>query len=158
VAAGFLNSAGSQGHVGSAFDTSGTCYQGDVAEILIYTNALNAASIASVTGYLSNKWLCASCAVPALANAVSAPFVVQSANPPPPQKILGATVAAGGTVTITYATTAGYQYQVQFTTNLASGFWTTLPSSTTNATGPAVVFTDTNSPGGSQRFYRIASP
>ena len=30
-----MNSAGSQGHVGSGFDTSGTCYQGDLAEVLV---------------------------------------------------------------------------------------------------------------------------
>ena len=42
IASGFLNSAGSQGHIGSGFDTSSTIYQGDVAEILVYTNAQNA--------------------------------------------------------------------------------------------------------------------
>ena len=90
TAAGFLNAAGSQGHVGSGFDTSSTCFQGDVAEILVYTNSLSAAASLSVLNYLSNKWLCASCAAPALlANAVSAPFTVRAPTPPP-QQILGA--------------------------------------------------------------------
>jgi len=113
--------------------------------------------VAGIVNYLSNKWLCASCNVPALANAVSTPFTVLPANPPA-QKILGATVTGGGTVVLTYATTAGYQYQVQVSTNLLSGSWTTLAASTTNATGMATVFTDTNPPVGPQRFYRIVSP
>ena len=156
TAAGFLNSAGSQGHVGSGFDTSSTCFQGDIAEILVYTNAQNAI-VAGLTSYLSNKWLCAGCVVPALANGVSAPFAVQ-APAPPSQKILGATVAAGGAVVLTYATTAGFPYHVQFTTNLVLGAWTTLPASVTNAMGTSITFTDTNSPGSAQRFYRIVSP
>jgi len=156
TASGFLNSAGSQGHIGSGFDTTSTCFQGDVAEILVYTNAQNA-NAASIASYLSNKWLCASCAEPALANAVSAPFTVFGA-PPLPQPILGTTVTSGGSVVLTYATTAGFQYQVQVSTNLARGLWVTLPASTTNAAGDTVVFTDTNSAGGNQRFYRIVSP
>ena len=71
---------------------------------------------------------------------------------------LGATIAGGGSFVLNYATTAGFQYQVQFTTNLALGSWTTLPASVTNATGAVVMFSDTNTPGGSQRFYRIVSP
>ena len=156
TAAGFLNSAGSQGHVGAGFDTSSTCYQGDVAEILIYTNALIATNVGNVTSYLSNKWLCAGCMVPALANAVSTPFAVRDAVPPS-QEILGATVMGNGSVVVTYATTPGFQYQVQVSTNLALGGWTTLPASVTNASGVSVVFTDTNSPGGIQRFYRISA-
>ena len=156
TAAGFLNSAGSQGHIGSGFDTSSTCFQGDIAEILVYTNdqSANAAGIAS---YLSNKWLSAGSVQPALASAVTAPFTVHAA-PPPPQIILGATVAVGGSVVLTYATTAGFQYLVQYSTNLALGSWTTLPASATNATGAVVVFSDTNTPGNTQRFYRIVSP
>ncbi len=155
TASGFLNSAGSQGHIGSGFDTSSTVFQGDVAEILVYTNAQNA-NAAGITSYLSNKWLCASCSQPALASAASAPFTVHAA-PAPSQMILDATVVGGGSVVLNYATTAGFQYQVQFTTNLAQGSWSTLPTSTTNATGAPVIFTDTNSPGGAQRFYRIVS-
>jgi hypothetical protein len=158
TAAGFLNAAGCQGHVGSGFDTSSTIFQGDVAEILVYSNSLSAAASISVLNYLSNKWLCASCVAPAsLANAVSAPFTVHTATPPP-QNILGATVNPGGLVVLTYATTAGFQYEVQVKTNLAVGSWTTLPASATNATGATVIFTDTNSPGSTQRFYRVVSP
>ena len=155
TASGFLNSVGSQGHIGSGFDTSSTCFQGDIAEILVYTNAQNA-NAASIASYLSNKWLCASCAEAALASAVSVPFTVHAASPPP-QNILSATVVGDGSVVLTYATIAGFQYKVQFSTNLALGLWTTLPASVTNATGAIVMFTDTNVSGGSQRFYRIAS-
>jgi hypothetical protein len=108
--------------------------------------------------YFSNKWLCASCAPPGLlANAVSSPFTVLAATAPP-QKILEATVTGGGSFVLTYATTAGFQYQVQFTTNLAAGSWVTLPASATNAAGTPVIFSDTNAPGSTQRFYRIVSP
>jgi hypothetical protein len=158
TAAGFLNAAGCQGHIGSGFDTSSTCFQGDVAEILVYSNCLSAAASIQVFDYFSNKWLCAGCATPGLlASAVSAPFTVR-APAPPAQKILGVVLAGGGSVVLTYATTAGYQYQVQFTTNLAPASWTTLPASVTNAAGASVIFTDTNSPRGIQRFYRIVSP
>jgi hypothetical protein len=156
TAAGFLNSAGSQGHIGSGFDTSSTIFQGDIAEILVYTNAQNA-NVAAITSYLSNKWLCASCAQPALASAITTPFTVH-ATPPPSQNIVGATVAGGGTVALTYATTAGFRYQVQFTTNLETGSWITLPASVTNAVGTVAVFNDANTSGGTQRFYRIVSP
>jgi hypothetical protein len=156
IAAGFLNTSGSQGHIGSGFDTSSTCFQGDIAEILVYTNALNT-SAASIANYLNIKWLCANCAMPALASAMSVPFTV-NATPPPSQKILGATVAGNDSVILTYATTAGFQYHVQFTTNLALGSWINLPASVTNTTGAVAIFTDTNSLGGNQRFYRVVSP
>jgi hypothetical protein len=156
VASGFLNSAGSQGHIGSGFDTSSTIFQGDIAEILVYTND-QSANAAGITSYLSNKWLCAGCAGPALASAASAPFTVHSASPPP-QKVLGVAVVGGGSVVITCSTTAGFQYHLQSSTNLASGSWITLPDSVTNAAGSVVVFTDTNTPGETQRFYRIVSP
>jgi hypothetical protein len=66
-------------------------------------------------------------------------------------------VLADGSTILTYATTAGFQYHVQFSTNLMSGLWCTLPGSFTNAPGNTVMFTDTNSSAGT-RFYRIVSP
>ena len=39
TASGLLNSTSSQGHIGSGFGTGSTCFQGDIAEILVYTNA-----------------------------------------------------------------------------------------------------------------------
>jgi hypothetical protein len=156
TAAGFLNSAASQGHVGSGFDTTSTCFLGDIAEILVYTNS-QTANAASIASYLSNKWLCASCAQPALASAATVPFTVHAA-PPPSQLILGATVTGGGSLVLTYATVAGFQYQVQTTTNLAGGSWVTVPASATNATGAPVIFTDANPAGATQRFYRVVSP
>jgi hypothetical protein len=156
VAAGFLNSAGSQGHIGSGFDTSSTIFQGDVAEILVYTNA-QTANVAAITGYLSNKWLCASCFEPSLTNAVSAPFTVHSAPPAPPN-IVGETLGADGSVILAYGTSTGFQYQVQYRTNLALGSWTTLPPSITTATNATGIFSDTNTPNSTPRFYRIVSP
>lgn len=56
-------------------------------------------------------------------------------------------------VTLTWATVAGRQYQVQFTSNLA-GSWTNLTGRMT-ATGFALSQTDTPPPGQSQRHYRV---
>jgi DNA-binding beta-propeller fold protein YncE len=57
------------------------------------------------------------------------------------------------TVTLTWATVAGRQYQVQFTDNLA-GAWTNLTGPVT-ATGFSLSQTDTPPPGQSQRHYRV---
>jgi hypothetical protein len=57
------------------------------------------------------------------------------------------------TVTLTWETVAGRQYQVQFTGNLA-GSWTNLTGRLT-ATGFALSQTDTPPPGQSQRHYRV---
>jgi hypothetical protein len=141
TAAGLLNSSGSEGHIGSAYDTSSSCFQGDIAEILVYTNAENA-NAAGIANYLSNKWLCASCGQPELASAVTAPFTVH-AGPPPSQMIQGVRGSGNGSAVLTYATVAGFQYHIQFSTNLTLGLWSTLPGSLTNAAGTVVMFTDT---------------
>jgi hypothetical protein len=73
-------------------------------------------------------------------------------------EILGMTVSGGGSVTISYATVSGQTYHVETTTNLTPAAWTTVPGSTTNATGGVIIFIDPNAVGDPQRFYRIGSP
>jgi len=97
---------------------------------------------------------------PTLANALSGPFTVASSNPPPPpqQNIEGILINHDGSVTLTYATTPGYAYHVETTTNLSPASWGTLGGSVTNASTGSVSFTDPNSINTGQRYYRTVSP
>lgn len=72
--------------------------------------------------------------------------------------ILAITINPDSSVTLIYATTPGFAYHVESTTNLVPASWTILPGSATNATGSSVSFTDTNAPGNPQLFYRVGSP
>jgi hypothetical protein len=72
--------------------------------------------------------------------------------------ILAITVNPNSTVTLIYATTPGFAYHVESTTNLTPASWTVLPGSATNATSSSVTFTDTSAPGNPQLFYRVGSP
>ena len=72
--------------------------------------------------------------------------------------ITGVTIGGDGSVTISYASTPGCPYHIETTTDLTSSAWTTLPGSTTNATGSTIIFIDPNATGDPQRFYRVGSP
>jgi hypothetical protein len=135
-------------------------WPGDIAEVLVYNTALNSTDRTSVENYLKNKWFVAGSTGLALSNALSATFTVQSSGGgiAPRQGITGVTLNNGGSVTLSYATTAGFTYHVETTTNLASPSWTTVPGSTTNAVGTTATFTDSNATTSSQRFYRTVSP
>jgi hypothetical protein len=87
----------------------------------------------------------------------SAPFTVLPVTPSP-LNILGATVNANGSLTLTYGTTPGYSYHVEIATNLSPASWITVLGGATNATNNSVTFTDTNLLNGAQRFYRSVSP
>jgi len=123
-------------------------WDGDVAEVLVYNTALTAADRTSVESYLVNKWL---------TNGESG-LVLVPANLPPQQNILGLVINGDGSVTLTYATTPGYPYHVESTTNLNPASWTPLDGSATNATEAAASFTDPNPAANDQRYYRSVSP
>ncbi len=84
--------------------------------------------------------------------------ITQTANFDFLAAITGITIGGDGSVTINYSTTSGLTYHVETTTNLTSSPWTTLPGSTTNATGSSIIFIDPNAVGDPQRFYRVGSP
>src|SRR5205814_199055 len=88
--------------------------------------------------------------------------VTQSASfvpvDPPAQSILAIIPGNDGSVTLTYATTPGFSYHVETTTNLGPSFWATVPGSPTNATGSSVTFTVPTQAGSGPFFYRTVSP
>jgi hypothetical protein len=73
-------------------------------------------------------------------------------------QVTGFTIGGDGSVTISYSSTSGLSYHVETTTDLTSSAWTTIPGSTTNATGGPIIFIDPNAIGDPQRFYRVGSP
>jgi hypothetical protein len=83
--------------------------------------------------------------------------VTATLAPPPRQMITGVTISSGS-VTLTYQTTAGHTYHVERTPSLSPASWTTVPGSTTNATGAPVTFVAPFSPGTNAMFYRTVSP
>jgi len=62
---------------------------------------------------------------------------------------------SGNNINLTFPTQTGWGYRVFYRTNLATGSWTLLNSTTGN--GSAQTVTD-SSAGGSQRFYKVMSP
>jgi len=128
-------------------------FAGSIAEVLVYNSALNAVDRATVETYLRSKWI----APYALTGIASAAFNV-SATAPPAQKITGTAGGGQDAFTLTFATTPGFPYHVEVTTNLAPPNWAAISGSTTNAAGSTVTFTDTSRATGTQRFYRTVSP
>ena len=128
-------------------------FAGDIAELLVYNSALNSTNRLAVENYLRSKWI-----VPyAVSSALSAFFNVGPASPPS-QAITGVSANSATGVTLTFATTPGFTYHVEMTTNLAPVAWSIVAGSTTNASGNSATFTDTSPKTGAQQFYRTVSP
>jgi hypothetical protein len=64
---------------------------------------------------------------------------------------------AEGFPAIRFAGIPGYTYEVQRSTNLTIGVWTTISTNVVPA-GGLVDFVDTAAPGGGQVFYRTRRP
>jgi hypothetical protein len=130
-------------------------FAGSIAEVLVYNSALSTADRLSVQSYLTNKWLGTNGDF-ALTGVVSAPFDVLPSGPPPAQSIVS--ITAGGTVTISYATTPGFTYHIEVATSLYPANWSTVPGSATNASGTVVTFPYSPTPGAGPLYYRTVSP
>jgi hypothetical protein len=76
----------------------------------------------------------------------------------PATKITKVKVNADGSVTLTYAATAGYHYHIETATNLFPASWMIVNGSATNATGSVATFTDPNLVNANPRYYRTVSP
>lgn len=125
------------------------------------TEATDAGGVAHFTnlslGTPGTKVLTATATPGAAPPANSISFTVLPLLPPAGQ-ISSVTVNGSGWVTLTYGTTAGYQYHLEEATNLVSPTWTTMPGSAMTAATNTATYVDTNLAGGPQRFYRAVSP
>jgi hypothetical protein len=139
------------------------------------TNRINSASVLNITG--TGKVIINGDATAAVSTFVSGGQITASGTtnvlysydgglnkttvtsgvplPPPAQSVTGVTVS-GGSVSLTYQTTAGYTYYIEATPNLSPAVWTPVPGSTNAmATGSPVTFIF---PAGSGKmFYRTVA-
>ncbi len=92
----------------------------------------------------------------ALKPVLSQAFSVLS-SPPPPSQLIPKVDLLNGMVFLTYATTPGFPYHVESSSNLAGNAWEILPGSITNAADATVTISFPQSHS-QQQFYRTVSP
>lgn len=80
---------------------------------------------------------------------------VSSGSNPVPVRVTSVSMGASG-ITLSWPTTAGSVYQVQFTADLAHPGWIGLSGNLT-AQGSSLSWTDNGASGASHRFYRVVS-
>jgi autotransporter-associated beta strand protein len=78
-------------------------------------------------------------------------------QPSPPQPVISPTIAGAGTAsaTVSWSSTSGYTYTVQYKTNLNQVGWLNLGTAT--ASGPTTSLVDNTGPH-TQRYYRVIWP
>jgi hypothetical protein len=135
---------------------------GSVSPVSLWTNSGGSVNITATpnTGYIFSNWSGSGIgAYSGNNNAASVTMdgpITETASFQP--TILGASMSGASNVTITYGTTPGSTYYLETTTNLASGTWTTVAGSMTNAAGAAVTFTIPVQSKEQQQYFRVVCP
>jgi len=136
---------------------------GNIAELIIVntgTNTLSNGNRQQIEGYLANKWWGAGTNNPLPSSHPyknSVPLVV----PPTPLMPAQGVSVAGGVVSLTFPTVAGYQYRVDYKNALTDATWQVVaPGWVTSTNGANLTVTDGTAPAQGSRFYRVeaASP
>ena len=142
------------GHIGAAFDTSSSFYQGDLAEIAVYNRALSDAERTSVESYFEDKWL------PGYSStAVSGVFTVQSAGSQTNNsvnQVSGIQFFSGTNVVVTIPSVTGETYQLQFSGSMQPANWVDVGGAVvSNSLGSTLTLTNLGGASQTQGFYRV---
>jgi glucosylceramidase len=149
-----VSGALASGHIGAAFDTSGSFYEGDLAEIAVYNRALSDAERTSVENYFEDKWL------PGYSRtAVSGVFTVQAAGSQTNNvvnQISGIQLFSGSNVAITVLSTTGETYQLQYSGSMQPANWIDVGGAVvSNSVGNILTLTNFGGASQTQGFYRF---
>ncbi len=163
---GIALNAGSTGQVALA---GGTLSVGSIAmtadgllDITAGTLLINGDAASTVNTYISNGWITALGGTGIVVRDYNTrnpgKTTLTASLPPPPRQVATGVTVSGGDATLTYQTTTGHAYHVEGTPGLSPTSWTTVPGTTTNATGAPVTVTLPLPPGTNSMFYRTVSP
>ena len=131
---------------------------GNIADLIIVntgTNTLSNGKRQQIEGYLANKWWGAGTNNPLPSNHPyknSVPLIV----PPIPVLPPNGVSVAGGVVSLTFPTVAGYQYRVDYKNALTDATWQAVaPGFVTSTNGANLTVSDAGAPAQGSRFYRV---